>query len=53
MIEPKNFYRKLDSLLTTIGKEKTGKNFLFTILKAIEQNFSADLYISNGRIYEE
>lgn len=53
MIEPKNFYRKLDSLLTTIGKEKTGKNFLFTILKAIEHNFSADLYIGNGRIYEE
>lgn len=53
MIEPKNFYRKLDSLLTTIGKEKTGKNFLFTILKAIEQNFSTDLYIGNGRVYEE
>ncbi|MCK6558414.1 PP2C family protein-serine/threonine phosphatase [candidate division KSB1 bacterium] len=53
MIEPKTFYRKLDVLLTTIGREKSGKNFLFTILRAIEQNFSADLHISNGRIYEE
>ncbi len=53
MIEPKTFYRKLDALLTTIGREKSGKNFLFTILRAIEQNFSADLHISNGRIYEE
>ncbi|MDZ7265725.1 MAG: PP2C family protein-serine/threonine phosphatase [candidate division KSB1 bacterium] len=53
MLEPKTFYRKLDALLTTIGREKSGKNFLFTILRAIEQNFSVDLHISNGRIYEE
>ena len=39
MIEPKEFYRKLDSLLNKIGQEKSGKDFLFIIVKEIEKTF--------------
>ena len=53
MLEPKTFYRKLDSLLSKIGQEKSGKNFLFTIVREIENTFGSDLNIGNGRIYEE
>jgi hypothetical protein len=53
MLEPKTFYRKLDSLLNKIGQEKSGKDFLFTIVAELEKTFGADLNIGNGRIYEE
>ena len=53
MIEPKTFYRKLDVLLRKIGKERSGKNFLFSIATELEETFGADLHISNGRIYQE
>jgi len=53
MIEPKDFYRKLDSLLSKIGQEKSGKDFLFTIVKELEKTFGKDLGISNGYIYEK
>lgn len=53
MIEPKTFYRKLDSLLDTIGKKSTGKRYLETIVSELEKTFAADLHISNGRIYEK
>jgi sigma-B regulation protein RsbU (phosphoserine phosphatase) len=53
MLEPKNFYRKLDSLLNKIGQEKSGKDFLFTIVSELEKTFGTDLNIGNGRIYEE
>jgi len=53
MLEPKIFYRKLDSLLTKIGSQNSGKDFLFSIVKEIENTFGKDLRISNGRIYEE
>ncbi len=53
MLEPKYFYRKLDSLLAGIGKEKTGQDFLFNILIKLEDSFGSDLQISRGRIYEE
>ncbi len=53
MLEPKYFYRKLDSLLNKIGQEKSGKDFLFTIVSEIEKTFGPDLNIGNGRIYEE
>lgn len=52
MLEPKIFYRKLDSLLNKIGREKTGKDFLFTIANEFEKTFGDDLRICNGRIYE-
>ncbi|RJP70685.1 MAG: hypothetical protein C4539_06080 [Ignavibacteriales bacterium] len=53
MIEPKTFYRKLDSLFGKIGREKTGSDFLSKIVKDIENTFGHDLRIGNGRIYQE
>lgn len=53
MLEPKTFYRKLDSLLNKIGQEKSGKDFLFTIVSELEKTFGTDLNIGGGRIYEE
>jgi sigma-B regulation protein RsbU (phosphoserine phosphatase) len=53
MIEPKEFYRKLDSLLGTINVVKSGSDFLFTIVEELEKTFSIDLHIGRGRIYEK
>ncbi|MGK9369177.1 PP2C family protein-serine/threonine phosphatase [Melioribacter sp. Ez-97] len=53
MIDPKIFYRKLDSLLAKIGTEKSGEDFLFTIVQELEKTFGEDLHICNGRIYVE
>jgi hypothetical protein len=53
LIEPKEFYRKLDSLFSKIGHEKSGKDFLFGIVKEIEKTFGRELHIGNGRIYEQ
>ena len=53
MLEPKTFYRKLDFILNRIGREKSGSDFLFTIVKELENTFSNDLRIGNGRVYME
>jgi sigma-B regulation protein RsbU (phosphoserine phosphatase) len=53
MIEPKEFYRKLDSLLSKINKVKSGSEFLFTIVKELGGTFGNDLNIGEGRIYEK
>lgn len=53
MIEPKIFYRKLDYIQSKIGYEKTGKDYLFTIVKQLENTFGQDLKIANGCIYEQ
>ncbi len=53
MIDPKSFYRKMDSLLIRIGEESDDYNFLPSILKALEAAFEGDLHISNGRLYQE
>ncbi|MEG8946575.1 PP2C family protein-serine/threonine phosphatase [Rosettibacter firmus] len=53
MLDPKIFHRKLDSLLSKIGQEKSGKDFLFSIVDELERTFGQDLHIGNGRIYEE
>ncbi|GAB4373430.1 MAG: hypothetical protein Kow0042_17360 [Calditrichia bacterium] len=53
MLDPKTFYRKIDALLNKIGEEKSGADFLFTIVKDIEQLFGDDLHIHNGCIYQE
>lgn len=52
MIEPKEFYRKLDSLLSKIRQGKSGKDFLFTTVKELEKTFGNDLHIGKGYIYE-
>lgn len=51
MIAPKTIYRKLDSVLTKIGKKKSGQNFLFSILAELEKTFGETLSIENGRLY--
>ena len=43
MIEPKIFYRKLDFLQNKIGLGKTGKDFLFSIVKELEKTLGKDL----------
>jgi sigma-B regulation protein RsbU (phosphoserine phosphatase) len=53
MIEPKVFYRKLDSLLSKINLVKSGADFLFTIVKELGKTFGNDLHIGKGRIYEK
>ena len=53
MIEPKEFYRKLDSLLAKINKLKSGSDFLFTIVEELGSAFSEDLHIGKGRVYEK
>lgn len=53
MIEPKEFYRKMDALLARIGKGSDDKRYLPSIMKALEATFGADLHICNGRIYME
>ncbi len=52
MIEPKVFYRKLDSLLATISSRRSAKDYLFEILKKFEVTFGQDLHICKGKIYE-
>ncbi len=53
MIEPKVFYRKLDSLLSQINEVKSGANFLFSIVNELGKIFGSDLRIGGGRIYEK
>jgi sigma-B regulation protein RsbU (phosphoserine phosphatase) len=53
MIEPKTFYRKLDNLITKIGKVKTSRNFLYSILTEFENTFGDGLGIAKGRLFKE
>jgi len=53
MITPKDFYRKLDNLITKIGKEKTSQYFLSSIAIELEKTFGESLHIANGRLYKE
>jgi phosphoserine phosphatase RsbU/P len=53
MSDPKLFYRKLDSILTGIGKRTSDKNFLSSILTELMQNFGSDLQIIDGAIFEQ
>ena len=52
MITPKTFYQELDSILAKIGTVEKDGNFLFTILKELEQKFGDMLKIHNSHIYE-
>jgi len=53
VIEPKDFYRKLDFLLGKINLVKSGTDFLYTIATELEKTFGNDLHIGRGRIYEK
>lgn len=53
MIEPKDFYKKLDFLLGKINLTESGTDFLFTIVTELEKTFGAELHIGKGRIYQK
>ncbi|MEJ2052581.1 MAG: PP2C family protein-serine/threonine phosphatase [Calditrichaceae bacterium] len=53
MNTPKSFYRELDAMLARIGKDSTGKNFLPSLIVELEQNFSHELFILGGSLYEQ
>ncbi|MEJ2544059.1 MAG: PP2C family protein-serine/threonine phosphatase [Calditrichaceae bacterium] len=53
MNTPKTFYRELDVLLARIDKNKSGKNFLPSLIAELEENFGEDLKIYDGCIYEQ
>lgn len=52
--EQKEFYRKLDALLSKIEVERTGSrtDLLATVMNDLVESFGADLSIRNGRLYE-
>lgn len=52
MINPKDFYRKLDTLLTEIYQIKE-IDILPTVLKELVNFLGRDLHIVDGRLYEE
>ena len=53
MIEPKDLYRKLATLLANIEEGKTKDSFLFSVLRKMENSFARDLHIRNGHLYVE
>lgn len=53
MIEPKLFYRELDSILSKIAKEESGDHFFPTILAELETQFGQALSIVRSHVYEQ
>ena len=53
MKDPKSFSRKLDTLLTKIGKDATHENFISSILNELVDNFGKELQITDGCIYDQ
>ncbi len=53
MIEPKQFYRELDAVLSTINKEKSDEGFFVTILNVLEEKFGEVLQIRDSHVYEQ
>ncbi len=53
MIEAKQFFRKMDALLTKIDKKTDDAEFLPRIMRALGAALGEDLRITNGRLYEE
>lgn len=53
MIELRSFYKKLDGVLNVIFQEKSGSDYLYSILVELENVFGDAIKIKNGRIYEQ
>ncbi len=53
MKDPKSFSRKLDTLLTKIGKDATHDNFISSIISELVDNFGKELQIVDGCIYDQ
>ncbi|MDM7925397.1 MAG: PP2C family protein-serine/threonine phosphatase [bacterium] len=52
MIEPKLFYRELDSVLSQIGKAESGDRYFEVILEGLEQKFGNALGIARSHLFE-
>lgn len=53
MIDPKIFYRELDSLLAKIGLQKSDDNYFAMIFDELRQRFGESLKIARGHLYEK
>jgi sigma-B regulation protein RsbU (phosphoserine phosphatase) len=53
MIEPKQFYKELDSILSKINKQESGESFFPAILAELEQKFGSTLGISRSHVFEQ
>jgi sigma-B regulation protein RsbU (phosphoserine phosphatase) len=53
MLDPKTFYRELDSILAKIRTEKTDENFFLSIIQEVQYKFGESLYIQNCHFYEK
>lgn len=53
LIEPKSFYRDFDNLLRHIQHQKSGKNFLYSILEEVQANVGERVHLGTLRLYEE
>jgi sigma-B regulation protein RsbU (phosphoserine phosphatase) len=53
MIQPKELYRKLAALLANIENGKSKDHFLFSVLRKMNNSFTRDLHIVNGRLFVE
>ncbi len=53
MKDPKSFSRKLDTLLTKIGKDASHENFISSIISELVDNFGKELQIVDACIYDQ
>ncbi|PIQ60576.1 MAG: hypothetical protein COV99_10745 [Bacteroidetes bacterium CG12_big_fil_rev_8_21_14_0_65_60_17] len=53
MIDPKQFYRKMDRVLGKISESGSGDTFIGHILVELEQSFGDDLQFGNGHLYQQ
>lgn len=53
MIQPKELYRQLAALLAKIDEGSTKDNFLISVLTKLQNSFTRELHICNGRLYVE
>jgi sigma-B regulation protein RsbU (phosphoserine phosphatase) len=53
MIDPKQFYRKMDRMLARIANEGHDGRFLQRILEELVLSFGEELYFGNGHMYRE
>ena len=53
MLDPKIFYRKLDTILSKISHTETRKDNLSYIVNELVDIFGKDLHFGSHRIYQE
>lgn len=53
LVDPKVFYRELDSLLANIGLQKSDDNFFARIFDELRKRFGESLKIARGHLYEK